>query len=145
MDYEGLEKVLIPLGAEMLLRVIKNYSYHDEHKIVQDSTLATYVQKIDATMAEIDWSLSAETIHNQVRAFSSRPGAWCNVMMNGKSKRLKVFRTSVTTEVPQYQKDKWVVSCGTGNLSLLDLQLEGKKRLLISEFVRGFQVAPVLN
>ena len=145
MNCEQLERVLIPLGAETLLKVIKNYSYHDEHKLLQDPTLATYVQKIDATMAEIDWSRSAETIHNQIRAFSPKPGAWCNVVVNGKPKRLKVFRATPTVETPQYQKDQWVVSCGAGNLSLLDLQLEGKKRLTISEFTRGFQSAPFLG
>ncbi|WP_316359150.1 methionyl-tRNA formyltransferase [Candidatus Neptunichlamydia sp. REUL1] len=145
MDCEQLESVLIPLGAETLLKVIKNYAYHNEHKTPQDSTLATYVQKIDATMAEIDWSQSAETIHNQIRAFSPKPGAWCSVVVNGKLKRLKLFRATPTIEVPQYQKDQWVVSCGVGNLSLLDLQLEGKKRLTISEFTRGFQSAPLLG
>lgn len=145
MDCEQLERVLIPLGAKTLLKVIKNYSYHDEHKVPQDPTLATYVQKIDAIMAEIDWSHSAEAIHNQIRAFSPKPGAWCSVVVNGKSKRLKVFRAIPTVETAQYQKDQWVVSCGAGNLSLLDLQLEGKKRLTISEFTRGFQSVPFLN
>jgi len=145
MDCEQLEKVLIPLGAETLLKVIKNYSYHNKHKTPQDSTLATYVQKIDATMAEIDWSQSAETIHNQIRAFSPKPGAWCTAIVNGKPKRLKVFRAIPTVEAAQYQKDQWIVSCSDGNLSLLDLQLEGKKRLSIPEFIRGFQIAPVLN
>jgi len=145
MDCEQLERVLIPLGAETLLKVIKNYSHHVEHKTPQDPTLATYVQKIDATMAEIDWSQSAETIHNQIRAFSPKPGAWCTAIVNGKPKRLKVFCAVPTAEAAQYQKDQWVVSCGDGNLSLLDLQLEGKKRLSIPEFIRGFQTAPVLN
>jgi methionyl-tRNA formyltransferase len=145
MDCEQLERELIPLGAETLLKVIKNYSYHDEHKTPQDPTLATYVQKIDATMAEINWSQSAETIHNQIRAFSPKPGAWCTAIVNGKPKRLKVFCAVPTAEAAQYQKDQWVVSCGDGNLSLLDLQLEGKKRLSIPEFIRGFQTAPVLN
>ncbi len=145
MDCEQLERVLIPLGAETLLKVIQNYAYHDERKTPQDPTLATYVQKIDATMAEIDWNQSAETIHNQIRAFSPKPGAWCNVVVNGKPKRLKIFGTTPTVEAPQYQKDQWVVSCGAGNLSLLDLQLEGKKRLTISEFIRGFQRAPSLR
>lgn len=145
MDCERLERVLIPLGAKILLRVIKNYSYHNEHKTPQDPALATYVQKIDATTAEIDWNQNAETIHNQIRAFSPKPGAWCTATVNGKPKRLKVFRAITTTADPQYRKDQWVVSCGTGNLSLLDLQLEGKKRLSTSEFIRGFKIAPILN
>ena len=145
MNCEQLERALIPLGAETLLRVIKNYAYHDEHKISQDPTLATYVQKIDATMAEIDWCQSAETIHNQIRAFSPNPGAWCVATVNGKSRRLKVLRAIPTNEFPRYQQEQWVVSCAVGNLSLLDLQLEGKRRLSVSEFMRGFQTPPILN
>lgn len=46
-------------------------------------------------MARIDWNQDAETIHNQIRAFSPRPGAWAEVEINGQLKRLKIFKSEV--------------------------------------------------
>ncbi|MCB1110562.1 MAG: methionyl-tRNA formyltransferase, partial [Chlamydiia bacterium] len=100
------------------------------------------VPLIRPEMLEIDWTESAEKIHNQIRAFSPKPGAWCWVEIRGKAQRLKILRSQVSSEAPTYQKDRWVVPCGEGSLSLLEVQLEGKKRLSISDFTRGFQEPP---
>ncbi|MCB1084697.1 MAG: methionyl-tRNA formyltransferase [Chlamydiia bacterium] len=102
MNHAALEEALKDLGGETLLRVIKNYAYHKEHKVPQNPDEATYVQKITPQMAEIDWSQSANTIHNQVRAFSPLPGAWTTVEVQGVSKRLKIFYVLPTQERPTY-------------------------------------------
>lgn len=142
MNNEELEGVLIPLGAQTLLRVIKNFLTHFEQKQPQDPSQMTIVPLIRPEMLEIDWTESAEKIHNQIRAFSPKPGAWCWVEIRGKAQRLKILRSQVSSEAPTYQKDRWVVPCGEGSLSLLEVQLEGKKRLSISDFTRGFQEPP---
>lgn len=145
MNNTELERILIPLGAKTLLRVIQNYPYHVEHKKPQDPEKATFVPMLKPEMAAIDWSQSAQAIHNQVRAFSPRPGAYCSVCIQDKTKRMKVFRTEVTNRPPAYAKGEWIVPCGKGSLSLLEVQLEGKKRLPVSELMRGLQSAPILK
>lgn len=140
MNCGELEDALCDLGGKTLLRVIKNYP---EKKTEQDSNAATYVQKITPDKAKISWEKPAETLHNQIRAFSPRPGAWCEVEIDGQMKRLKIFKAEVAAEEKEiFSKEKWIIPCRAGALSLLEVQLEGKKKLSISEFVRGFTTPP---
>lgn len=151
MDCAELEDKLCALGCQTLLRVVRNFPRHNEHKKPQDSSQATYVQKIDPSMAEIDWNQPAETIHNQVRAFSPRPGAWTQVEINGQTKRLKIFKTECVSESGEagsthaFTKNEWILYCQEGALSLLEVQLEGKKRLPIHDFLLAFSSPPKLK
>lgn len=151
MNCAELEERLCLLGGETLLRVIRKFAYHNTQKKPQNPHEATYVQKIDPTMAEINWDQPAETAHNQVRAFSPRPGAWTEVEINGQWKRLKIFKTKVVEDkskvgtTSSFSKNEWIVACRDGALSLLEVQLEGKKRLSIENFALAFQKPPKLK
>lgn len=144
MNGVELEEELSALGKETLLRVIRNFFHYYSQKKAQDSKQVTYVQKIDPSMARIDWNQDAETIHNQIRAFSPRPGAWAEVEINGQLKRIKIFKSEVVEGEGaggvslSFSKKKWVVACGKEALSIIEIQLEGKKRLLFTDFVLGF-------
>lgn len=144
MDCAELEDKLCALGCKTLLRVVRNFPHHNKDKKPQDSSQATYVQKIDPSMAEINWNQPAETIHNQVRAFSPRPGAWTQVEINEQTKRLKIFKTECVSESGEagsthtFTKNEWILYCQEGALSLLEVQLEGKKRLPIQDFLLAF-------
>ena len=149
MNFEELESKLCTLGAQTLLDVIHQYEKKVISKTPQDSQKATYVTKIDPSFAQIDWHQAAEQLHNRVRAFSPRPGAWCPVEIGGQTKRLKIFRSEVQKdylgkpgETLVYQKDEWVVACGKGALKLLQVQLEGKKQLSSEDFIRGISTPP---
>lgn len=148
MNCAELEEKLCILGGKTLLRVIRKFPQHHAQKKPQNPLDATYVQKIDSSMAEINWSQPAETIHNQVRAFSPRPGAWTEVEINGQWKRLKIFKTKVVDgkgkpgTTLSFSKNEWVLACRDKALSLLELQLEGKKRLSIEDFALAFQQPP---
>ena len=144
MNWAELQEKLSILGSETLLRVIQKFSYYDSQKTPQDPNKATYIQKIDSSMAEIDWDKDAEIIHNQIRAFSPCPGAWTQVEIKGQIKRLKIFQSEVVNQqgvsgsTLSFSKSKWIVACKQGALSLLEVQLEGKKRLPIADFSLAF-------
>lgn len=146
MDRGELEKILVELGSETLLRVIKNYSHHVKQKVPQDEASATYVQKITPDKTKINWDQPATVLHNQIRAFSPRPGVWCTAQVEGKEKRLKIFKSlPLKDKKNSYAAGEWVIPCGEGALSILELQLEGKKRLFIDAFTRGMPKAPTLT
>ena len=94
-------------------------------------------------MAQIHWDQDAETIHNQIRAFSPHPGAWTQVEINGQIKRMKILRSEVVEGKGEtgasilFSKKKWIVACGKQALSLKEVQLEGKKKLTFSNFISG--------
>lgn len=151
MNLQELESALCIAGCDTLLKVINQYEKNSVIKTPQDHTQATYVKKIDSTMAEINWENDAEIIHNQIRGFSPRPGAWCQVEIGGQVKRLKIFKSKVEEgrgspgETLTYSPSGWHIACGKKSLSLLDVQLEGKKRLSIGDFSRGTPSAPVVK
>ena len=133
MNLEELEAQLCLAGCQGILEVIQAFEKGPLDKIPQDQSKATYVKKIEPSMAQINWNESAETLHNRIRAFSPKPGAWCIVEINGQSKRLKVLRSRVIQDhagvpgrIAQYDKKNWKIFCGWDALELLEVQLEGK-------------------
>jgi methionyl-tRNA formyltransferase len=101
--------------------------------------------KIFKETCQIDWSLSAEKIHNFVRGLSPYPAAW--TLLNGKS--CKIYQTEIgeitendATEIGNFKTDgKTFLDYRTADkwLKIKELQLEGKKRMGIEEFLRGFR------
>ena len=145
MDYPELEKALCSLGKDALLEVLRNFSYFFSRKKAQKEEEATYVQKIHPEMARIDWMAQASTIHNQIRAFSPHPGAWTLVTMGGAFKRLRILKSQTVEGEGKagtslfFSKKNWVIACGKQALSLLEVQLEGKKPLSIRDFLLGLK------
>ena len=117
----------------------------------QDPQQATYADKIQKSMAGIDFSRPAQQIHNQIRALVLGPQAYAII----KGQRLKIYRSQVlpASSVPNPEKKSFpagtvcfcdkkqlYIQCGEGVLSLLEVQKEGKKRQSIAEFLKGFPV-----
>jgi len=149
MNLEELEAALCEAGCLALLEVIHAFEKGPVSKTPQDHSQATYVKKIDPSMAQITWTEPASVLHNRIRAFSPKPGAWCTVEINGQSKRLKILRSCVSKthqgspgETVEYDKKNWTVACGEDALELLEVQLEGKKRMEIEDFLRGYPNPP---
>ena len=152
MNLEILEEELCRAGCEMLLQVIGEFEEGKVQKVMQDHEQATYVKKIDPAMARIDWKQPAQVLHNRIRAFSPKPGAWCQIKIGGQTKRMKILKSCVIPnrsgppgEPLLYDKNSWVIACGQDSLQLLEIQLEGKKRLEIEVFLRGHPEPPSIQ
>lgn len=147
MTLGELEEEMQPLAAELLgqaLVQIKNTGRLQGEK--QDLKKVTFAQKLTAKDEKIDWSRSAESIHNQIRALSPFPGAWSEFEVAGQLKRFKVKKSLVEPllqgtpgELLQFScKQGWVVACGEGALRLCEVQVEGKRQMKAEECLRGF-------
>jgi methionyl-tRNA formyltransferase len=99
----------------------------------------TFAPKVTAEEAQIHWDKDAATLHNQIRAFNPRPGAWCWVEWNGEKKRLKILRARVAQSP---DNKEFYIPCGRGFLQLLEVQMEGKPRCLAADWLRGARVPP---
>ena len=144
--FRELHNKLARLGADLLLEVLPKYTSAELKPAPQDQPNATYTKIINKDDARIDWAKSAEKIDRQIRAYESWPVAWTT--LNGK--RLKIFKSlkvplpgDTTSEPGSMQIDAGglEVSCGSGLLKVLELQLEGSKRLSISEFLKGYHAS----
>ena len=114
----------------------------------QEHAKATYAPKLSAEEEQIDWNKPAQVLHNQIRALSPYPGAWCRICLGNVDKRLKIKRTAVDShhrgtpgEILERAKNRLIIACGEDALQLQEVQLEGKKTMGIQEFLQGLQTA----
>lgn len=134
-----LEAELCALSKPLLLQVIREFDAGIPEAMPQDHTLATYAPKIDPLEGEISWSDPAEKIHNLIRAFSPRPGAW--TYLDGKTKKMKILRAHLVENRSgspgQILSKDGLIACGQGALQVIEVQPEGKKVMTWSDWLRG--------
>ncbi|MGR3912749.1 MAG: methionyl-tRNA formyltransferase [Candidatus Rhabdochlamydia sp.] len=143
-DHGSLQHKLATRAKEPLLHVLERFLKGVNFGTPQDETLVTFAPKVKSPECMIDWKQEAFTIHNQIRALSPDVGAWTYIEIAGQKKRMKVWKSSLTTlytlspgEGLINQGKEWVVGCLNGALSLEILQIEGKKSLPVAEVLRG--------
>lgn len=132
---------LSAVGAELLIKTISAVKVGTITREKQEDSLSNYASMITKDMCPIDFSLSAQQIHNKIRGLSASPCA--ATMLNGK--RLKIFKSTMSDK-KKYdlaagtvvnEKDFTVV-CGDGyTVTFTEVQSEGGKRMKVSDFLRG--------
>ncbi len=137
--YEELKYV----AAELICSTIEKIKNDTAVYTKQEERKATYAPMIKKEMAQIDFSKSANEIHNLVRGFYSWPTAY---FMLG-DKRLKVYKTEIageTTAAPSTvikSDGELVIACGNNtSIKLLEIQLEGSKRLDAKQWLMGKKI-----
>lgn len=146
MNFAGLHDELMDKGAKLLTETLPLIAGGLQPEVQNDSE-ATYATLITKEMAEIDWSRPAQEIHDMVRGFDPVPGA-LTFLPDGRL--LKIWETRVTgkgTEaaagtVVSVNKNDFSVACGDGELRILAVQPESKKRMSAAVFLNGHGVKP---
>lgn len=139
--YEKLMKV----GSELVLKTVTDIAQNTVQPLPQDESKALHhAPKIFKETGEIDWSRSAESIHNLVRGLSPYPAAWTRF----EEKSCKIYKTKFFSddktskaigELETDNKSYMKVQTGEGVLEILELQLEGKKRMKVDDLLRGYK------
>jgi methionyl-tRNA formyltransferase len=144
-----LEQTLCDLSKPLLIRVVHSYRKGIPPALPQDPNGITYAAKVEPEEGEIDWTQPAPSIHNLIRAFSPRPGAWTWVQIGSEKKRLKIFRTTLHSgsAVPTQglSTKELILACGSGALQIQELQMEGKPRMNAADWLRGLKISPRFN
>ena len=134
----SLHDRLAQVAPEALLESLQLVAAANAPRIPQVNAFATYAPKLKREHGQIDWSESAEAIERKVRAYNPWPGAFMKV----DGQNLKVFSASVVDlngepgEILRSDKDL-IIATGKGALSLTEVQLEGKRRMIAAKFLRG--------
>ncbi len=142
MNSGELHEELAKIAGPLLVDVIGEIQNHSTHPIEQEKSSITLAPKISPQECVIDWNLDAQTIHNTIRALSPFPGAKCRVKIKEETKTLKIFRTKMVyqTKEPKtvsVEGNSLVVFCKTNAVEILEVQLEGKKKMSIEDFLKG--------
>ena len=138
MTFGELEKELCILAKPLLLEVLQAYETKIPLATAQDPNQVSYAKKIELAEGEIHWDEPAALLHNRIRAFSPRPGAWC--WLEPGHRRLKILRTRIAKQTGSPGKllePRNIVACGNGALELIEVQPEGKKAMAADDWLRG--------
>ena len=141
---ESLHDKMAVLGSELLLETLRQAEEGTLHPIPQNDEDSTYAKMLTQETGKIDWNLDAAQIERYVRGLNSWPSAYSGY----KGKTLKIWCAEVLPEVTEekpgtvvsVEKDSFTVQTGNGCLRILELQLEGKKRMDAGSFLRGVKI-----
>lgn len=141
-----LEAKAAEKGAEMLLKVIEELAAGNVEPKPQNEAEHSYVKQIAKEEGRIDFSKSASEIERMIRALNPWPTAYTSL----EGKTFKLWDADVVKE-PENKEEKpgtviasgknlLIVKCGEGCLQLNEVQMEGKKRMNIADFLRGKKI-----
>lgn len=144
----SLHDRLAALSPDSLLHALDLLEAGDAPRKPQDNALATYAPKLDKESGRIDWTRDHTALDRHVRGMNPWPGAFTTLPAvsdpGGRPRLLKVSSALPVRrcagrpgEVLRSGGRGLLVAAGTGGLLLREVQLEGKKRLPIAEFLRG--------
>jgi len=139
-NLETLHDKLSAEGAKIVFDTVNLIESGDYVLLEQDNSLATPAPKITKEVAKIDWNKPAHQIHSLIRGLSPIPGAFFEF----ERKLIKIYKTELVEQEDlkpfefDQTKKELIVGCGEKALRILELQQEGKKRMDIEEFLRGF-------
>lgn len=136
-NYQELYSRLAEMGAEVLAETLSAIENGTLSPQKQDDSLSCYSPMIRKEMSRLDFSESAEKVHNTIR------GVTGFTALNGK--RLKVFRSEISADTaPNAENgtivnaENFTVKCGDGGLVTFgEVQIEGGKRMKTADFLRG--------
>ena len=134
---------LMVKGAKLVVKTVQAIANDDYTLSPQDETIERKeAPKIFKETCQVNWNKPAVEVYNFIRGLSPYPAAWTT--LNGKT--LKVFaskileKTSTPGELESDNKSYIRFGCSEGLIDILELQLEGKKRMPVSEFLKGYKL-----
>jgi methionyl-tRNA formyltransferase len=121
------------MGADLLVRTLEGLARGTVLPEPQEASQATYAPMLKKEDGLIDWSLPADVIHNRVRGLQPWPGAFTRF----RGHTLHIWKSRVVS--PGARRDRGLFAdCGGGSvLELLEVQLEGRKRIPADAFAHG--------
>ena len=135
---ELLDKLAV-LGADLLSRTLTRFESGRPEGTPQDEAQVSFAPMLDKTMCPIDWTKTAQQVHNQVRGLHPWPVA----TMELKGQKFKVHATAIVDgqgqpgEVLGLTKTGLKIACGEGAIEVRSLQAEGGKRMAAPDYFRG--------
>lgn len=135
-------------GAELIDRAVSILASGSAVPLKQDESQATHCGKIDRDVAMIDWTKTAEEIHNLVRGLNPKPVAFSSF----RGENIRIWKTAVPAgDVPapaapgsiiRFRKKRLFAGTGSGWVEILSLQPANKKVLDGLSFINGYRLTP---
>lgn len=145
---------LMRIGGRLVVKTVNaieqnNFSAIEQNKLIADANKLKHAPKIFKEDCLINWNNTVQHNYNHIRGLSPHPAAFTYITSaEGQTLQLKIFFATredaiqpnepgiIETDEKSYLR----ISCNNGWLSLTDIQLQGKKRMPITDFLRGFKI-----
>jgi methionyl-tRNA formyltransferase len=145
--YDSLHDRLSLSGAQLLLAATDMIVAGKSTPLPQDSSKATYAPRLTKDMEHINWESGADSLVNLIRGLSSDPGAYAFL----REKKLKIYRAvagkagtsgeKAPGTIGKLMESGLQITAQDGHIYLQEVQLEGKKRMPVDVFLRGFRLS----
>ena len=148
---EELLNILFKMGSHLLIKNLRSILQNDVVKIDQNEDEATHASKIDISESVLDFTQTALSLHNKVRAFSSWPCTRVKFKIDSQCVECKLITTEVEENLNSLKtneillnKESIDICCGDNKiLKILEIQPTGKKVMLAKDFQNGIRVRPI--
>lgn len=159
-NFKDIHDELSLMGAELMAETLTLIENGQAKYEKQDESIATYAPRIEKKDGAVDFTKSAFHIQQKIRAFDPWPGAFCRY--NGANMKLwkavalrdnvgdnqdagvkpekRTLKEAVPGAVLSADSTGIIVKCGEGYLNIEELQLPGKKRVRVADFIRGHKI-----
>lgn len=131
------------LGAELLIETIDAVLAGELNPIKQDDSQSTYASMLDKRLSPVDWTKSAQQVHDHIRGLEPWPVATTVIY----EKIVKLYGSRLAGNYNRQAGEvvkadnEFIVCCGDGNaVSISQLQAQGKNKLNAADFLRGFKI-----
>ena len=140
----SLHDKLSAVGGRLILSTLKGLEDGTLKGTPQTDEGSCYAKMLKKSLGDIDWTMDGAAIERLIRGLNPWPSAYTS--LHGKT--LKIWDADVTDReygvepgtVAEVSKDQLIIQTGKGSLSVRSLQLEGKKRMDIQDFLRGYSL-----
>lgn len=144
-----LHDSLMHIGAELILKTVKAIESGNIELKPQDDTKSIHAPKLFKETCKINWNNTTQQLHNLIRGLSPYPAAYTDfVDKKGQTISIKIFKSEIEPMTHQLKygtvvtdnKSYLKAACVDGFIVIKELQMAGKKRMNIDEFLRGFKI-----
>lgn len=145
---DSLHDKLAREGAKLIVEALSKIEAGDIVPRKQNDADSSYAKMLRKSMGEINWNKDAEQIERTVRGLTSWPGTY--TFYHGKTLKIwqsdvcenKILENAVPGMITAVEKDAFYVCTGEKLLKITEVQLEGKKRMQVRDFLLGCQLKP---
>ena len=143
-----LHDTLMHVGADLILKTVKAIESGNYELKPQDDSQSIHAPKLFKETCKINWNNPADKIYNLIRGLSPYPAAFTEFIdKNNQMLGVKIFISEIeethhtynTGDAKSDGKTFLKVACSNGFIHIKELQMAGKKRMLVEEFLRGFK------
>ena len=145
-----LHDKLMIIGAHVLKKTVDMIAEGEAVAVPQDDTAMQHkAPKLNPDNCRVDWTANAESIYNHIRGLSPYPGAWCEMCNGDVVSHLKIYQSAYQLEEHTLVSGSLIrsgnelkVAVSDGFISLLEIQLPGKRKLATERLIHGLRFEP---